>query len=42
MTQTPEPQPIPEPAEPLLDFDSDAPLTCNRDQSGDETCESCQ
>ena len=26
----------------VLDFDSDAPLVCNRDQSGDTTCESCQ
>ena len=25
-----------------LDFDSDEPLTCDRDQSGDTTCESCQ
>jgi hypothetical protein len=25
-----------------LDFESDAPLVCNRDQSGDTTCESCQ
>lgn len=25
-----------------IDFDSDAPLVCNRDQSGDTTCESCQ
>lgn len=25
-----------------LDFDSDKPLVCNRDQSDDETCESCQ
>lgn len=26
----------------LIDFDSDEPLVCNRDQSGDVTCESCQ
>ncbi|MFN7882783.1 MAG: hypothetical protein ACK5PF_07190 [bacterium] len=26
----------------LLDFDSDEPLVCNRDQSGDKPCESCQ
>lgn len=26
----------------VLDFDSDAPLVCNRDQSSDTTCESCQ
>lgn len=26
----------------VLDFDSDEPLVCNRDQSGDTTCESCQ
>lgn len=26
----------------LLDFDSDTPLVCSRDQSGDTTCESCQ
>lgn len=25
-----------------LDFDSDKPLVCSRDQSGDKTCESCQ
>lgn len=25
-----------------LDFESDEPLVCNRDQTGDETCESCQ
>lgn len=25
-----------------LDFDSDEPLTCDRGQSGDTTCESCQ
>jgi hypothetical protein len=25
-----------------IDFNSDAPLVCNRDQSGDTTCESCQ
>jgi hypothetical protein len=25
-----------------LDFESDEPLVCNRDQSGDTTCESCQ
>ena len=25
-----------------LDFESDEPLVCKRDQSGDETCESCQ
>lgn len=25
-----------------IDFDSDEPLTCNRDQSSDTTCESCQ
>jgi hypothetical protein len=25
-----------------MDFDSDEPLVCNRDQSGDEPCESCQ
>lgn len=25
-----------------IDFDSDAPLMCSRDQSGDTTCESCQ
>lgn len=25
-----------------LDFDSDAPLVCSRDQSGDKPCESCQ
>lgn len=39
----------PEQVEPLvrgpqlaLDFDSDAPLVCNRDQAGDKPCESCQ
>jgi hypothetical protein len=26
----------------VLDFESDAPLVCNRDQSGDTTCEACQ
>jgi len=25
-----------------IDFDSDEPLVCNRDQSGDTTCEACQ
>lgn len=25
-----------------IDFDSDTPLVCQRDQSGDVTCESCQ
>lgn len=25
-----------------IDFDSDEPLVCSRDQSGDTTCESCQ
>lgn len=25
-----------------LDFDSDVPLVCSRDQTGDTTCESCQ
>lgn len=25
-----------------LSLDDDAPLVCNRDQSGDTTCESCQ
>jgi hypothetical protein len=25
-----------------IDFDSDEPLVCNRDQSGDKPCESCQ
>ena len=25
-----------------LDFESDTPLICNRDQTGDTTCESCQ
>ena len=25
-----------------IDFDSDEPIYCNRDQSGDETCEACQ
>lgn len=25
-----------------LDFDDDTPLVCNRDQTGDTTCESCQ
>ena len=25
-----------------IDFDSDVPLVCSRDQSGDTTCESCQ
>lgn len=30
------------PVQPVLDFDSDTPLVCNRDQSGDTTCESCQ
>lgn len=27
---------------PVIDFDSDEPLICSRDQSGDTTCESCQ
>jgi hypothetical protein len=30
------------PPETVLDFDSDEPLVCKRDQSGDTTCESCQ
>lgn len=38
---TPQPAPQPEPA-PLFDLDSDEPLVCNRDQSGDTTCEACQ
>lgn len=25
-----------------IDFESDAPLVCSRDQSGDTTCEACQ
>lgn len=25
-----------------IDFESDEPLVCNRDQSGDTTCEACQ
>lgn len=25
-----------------IDFDSDEPLVCTRNQEGDETCESCQ
>lgn len=26
----------------LIDFDSDEPIYCNRDQSDDEACEACQ
>lgn len=35
-------QELPEQPSELIDFDSDEPLVCNRDQSGDTTCESCQ
>lgn len=35
-------KPVPAEPQPVIDFDSDEPLVCNRDQSGDTTCESCQ
>ena len=40
----PEPQPThaPSPTQSVLDFESDVPLVCNRDQTGDTTCEACQ
>lgn len=37
-----QPTHVPTPTQSVLDFDSDAPLVCNRDQSGDTTCEACQ
>lgn len=32
----------PSPTQAVLDFESDKPLVCNRDQTGDTTCEACQ
>lgn len=37
-----QPTHAPSPTQAVLDFDSDKPLVCNRDQSGDTTCEACQ
>lgn len=33
---------VPSPTQAVLDFESDKPLVCNRDQTGDTTCEACQ
>lgn len=37
-----QPTHAPSPTQAVLDFGSDKPLVCNRDQSGDTTCEACQ
>lgn len=42
----PLPLPLPDPMkaddQDNFSLDDDAPLVCNRDQTGDTTCESCQ
>ena len=42
MQAQPLPTHAPSPTQAVLDFESDAPLVCSRDQTGDTTCEACQ
>ena len=37
-----QPTHVPSSTQAVLDFESDAPLVCSRDQTGDTTCEACQ